>query len=439
MSSSAKSVSIPKSRLARSAALGGTATRIFGTAAINSVSHWARGERPNFQSLLVTPANMQRLTTQLARMRGAAMKLGQLMSMDAGDMLPPEITEIMARLRADADFMPPKQLKTVLNAEWGDGWLRKFAEFNVRPVAAASIGQVHRALTKDGRDLALKVQYPGVRESIDSDVTNVGSLIRVSGLFPAAFDLDPLLDQAKAQLRDEADYAREARHLQRYSERLKGDDRFIVPSFEPEFSTDRILAMSFVPGLPIERAESFDQAGRDHLMATLLDLTLREVFDWQHMQTDPNFANYRLEDGEGRIILLDFGAAVDIPDWIKTGFRDLLRAAMAGDQMGIRDHSLDLGFWSEDAPERDSAMILDMISYSCAQLTADRVFDFSDTGPAQVMREKAEVMSRDMTHVHVPPVETLLVQRKLAGMYLLARKFGARVNLNQIIQRYLAR
>lgn len=437
MRSSAKSVSIPKSRLARSAALGGTATRIFGNAAVNSVSQWARGERPNFQSLLVTPANMQRLTAQLARMRGAAMKLGQLMSMDAGDMLPAEITEIMTRLRADADFMPPKQLKTVLNAEWGDGWLQKFAEFNVRPVAAASIGQVHRARTKDGRDLALKVQYPGVRKSIDSDVTNVGSLIRVSGLFPAAFDLDPLLEQAKSQLRDEADYAREASHLQRYSERLKGDERFIVPTFEPEFSTDSILAMSYIPGVAIERAEAFDQAGRDHLMATLLDLTLREVFDWQHMQTDPNFANYRLREEAGRIILLDFGAAVDIPDWISVGFRDLLTAAMNNDQDGIRAHSLALGFWSEDAPQRDSEMILDMISYSCGQLTSDRLFDFSDTGPAQVMREKAEIMSRDMTHVHVPPVETLLVQRKLAGMYLLARKFGARVNLHEIINRYL--
>ncbi|NKX42483.1 AarF/ABC1/UbiB kinase family protein, partial [Rhodobacteraceae bacterium R_SAG2] len=104
-------------------------------------------------------------------MRGAAMKLGQLLSMDAGDILPQEFAVILSRLRAEADFMPPRQLKQVLDQNWGEGWQKQFRRFDVRPIAAASIGQVHRAILPDGRDVAVKVQYPGIAQSIDSDLS----------------------------------------------------------------------------------------------------------------------------------------------------------------------------------------------------------------------------------------------------------------------------
>ncbi|MEM7212871.1 MAG: AarF/UbiB family protein [Pseudomonadota bacterium] len=161
--------------------------------ALSGLRQVARGQRPGFQDLLLTPGNIHRIANELARMRGAAMKIGQLLSMDTGDVLPAELAAIMARLRANADHMPPRQLKTVLTKAWGEGWLRKFESFDARPIAAASIGQVHRARTRDGRDMALKVQYPGVARSINSDVANVGALIKMTGLVPNGFDLAPIL------------------------------------------------------------------------------------------------------------------------------------------------------------------------------------------------------------------------------------------------------
>ena len=186
------------------------------------------------------------MTEQLAQMRGAAMKIGQLVSMDTGDVLPPELSAIMARLRDGAHVMPPAQLKKVLGAEWPAGWLARFEQFDVHPIAAASIGQVHRARTRDGRDLAIKVQYPGVARSIDSDVANVGALIRMSGLLPKGFALAPYLEQARLQLHEETDYAAEGRHLARFGARLAGDARFVVPGEAPEWTTGTILAMDFV-------------------------------------------------------------------------------------------------------------------------------------------------------------------------------------------------
>ena len=183
----ARPVRVPSGRVTRSARLAALAGGIAGGAALRGARGAVRGNRPEWRDLLITPANLQRLTGELAHMRGAAMKVGQLLSMDAGEVLPTELSGILSRLRDDANFMPPRQLKQVLNANWGASWLQAVDSFEVRPVAAASIGQVHRLRLRDGRDLAVKVQYPGIARSIDSDVANVGTLVRLSGLLPGGF------------------------------------------------------------------------------------------------------------------------------------------------------------------------------------------------------------------------------------------------------------
>src|SRR5205823_8639104 len=141
-----------------------------------------------------------------------------------------------------------------------------FAHFQAHAVAAASIGQVHRARLPDGTELAIKVQYPGVRESIDADVDNVATLLRVSGLLPKELDIAPLLGEAKRQLHEEADYVREGTMLTRYRDLLAGEPGFVVPELYPSLTTSRVLAMSFVDGVPIETLETADQDVRDRVM-----------------------------------------------------------------------------------------------------------------------------------------------------------------------------
>ena len=184
-------LAVPAKRLTRLGQLGAMTAGVAGNMAANGVVQLGRGQRPSMRGLLLTPSNISRVDDQLAKMRGAAMKIGQLMSMDTGDVLPPELAQIMARLRDNAHSMPPAQLKQVLNTEWKERWLADFAKFDVHPIAAASIGQVHRSQLKAGRDMAIKVQYPGVAKSIDSDVANVGVLMRMSGLLPKGFELAP--------------------------------------------------------------------------------------------------------------------------------------------------------------------------------------------------------------------------------------------------------
>jgi len=186
---------VPSRRLSRLAGLGGMAANIAGGIAVSGVKQLASGNRPKAADLFMTPSNALKLTKQLSNMRGAAMKIGQMISMDSGDFLPREFADILARLRADAQHMPGRQLQQVLSEEWGKGWINRFEAFQVRPIAAASIGQVQRAELPGGEMLAIKVQYPGVRESIDSDVNNVSALLRLSGLVPSDLDVKPIISK----------------------------------------------------------------------------------------------------------------------------------------------------------------------------------------------------------------------------------------------------
>ena len=236
---------VPQARLARLAAFGqmggGVAAGMIG----EGLRRLARGERPALPDLLLTPTNARRVTDQLSRLRGAAMKLGQMLSMDAGDMLPPELTAILSQLRDAAHVMPPAQLSRQLAAAWGPDWRRRFAHFDPRPIAAASIGQVHRATLPSGQELAVKVQYPGVAASIDADIDNVAMLLRISGLLPAGLDVVPLLAEAKRQLHEEADYRREAAQMTRYADLLADDPRFVVPRPVEDMLHPAVIAMDY--------------------------------------------------------------------------------------------------------------------------------------------------------------------------------------------------
>ena len=284
---------MPTGRAARLLWFGGIASGIAGSVAAGGLRALAGGKRPDLAELLLTPANTLRLTDGLSHLRGAALKLGQMLSMDTGMVLPDQLTAILSRMRDDARHMPPKQLQTVLNGQWGPGWYGRFARFDVRPFAAASIGQVHRAVTRDGVDLAIKVQYPGVRASIDSDVDNVATLMRLPGLMPRGVDLSPLLTEAKRQLLAEADYTAEAQHLARFGALLDGSDMFALPALHALLCTPKVLAMTYVDSAPLDTLVDAPQALRDRVAGALIDLVLRELFQFAAMQTDPNLANYR--------------------------------------------------------------------------------------------------------------------------------------------------
>jgi predicted unusual protein kinase regulating ubiquinone biosynthesis (AarF/ABC1/UbiB family) len=410
---------------------------VAGNMALGGVAQLGRGQRPAWRDLLLTPANVTRIADQLAQMRGAAMKIGQLVSMDTGDVLPPELSQIMARLRDDAHFMPPAQLKKVLAAQWHDSWLRDFARFDVRPIAAASIGQVHRAQLRDGRDMAIKVQYPGVARSIDSDVSNVGALIRMSGMLPKGFAIDPYLAETAAQLHEETDYLREAACLNRFRDLLEGIEGIKLPEVYGDWSTDSILSMSFVSGKPIEEAEETDQHTRDAIMARLIDLTLKEMFDFKLMQSDPNFANYRYDPQTGDIVLLDFGATRELSDDLSESYKAFLKCGMAGEFDRLEEAAVSIGFLDDTISRVHRHQCLDLMRLAFEALRVDK-FDFTDAELTQQMQCGGEALARDGFIPPVVPMDVLYLQRKFGGMFLLGARLRAKLPVAQIMAPYFA-
>ena len=434
---SAKERSLPTHRISRFSKFASLATRVAGNVIAEGTKQIAKGNKPKAKDLLLTPQNIARLTDQLAHLRGAAMKLGQMLSMDAGDVLEPDLADILSRLRSNADPMPAKQLNAVMENALGTNWKTEFLSFNFKPIASASIGQVHQAYSDAGDNLAVKVQYPGVRKSIDSDVDNVGTLLKVVGLIPESVDYKGLLEEAKKQLHDEADYAREAHFAIRYHDALKDHPHFVVPKIHTESSSDAVLAMEFIDGSPIEQIEHYDQSTRDFVMHSLLELLFRELFEFKMVQTDPNFANYLYIENTRQIGLLDFGATREYSEQFSTGYRQAIASVVNDDEQGLNNALEQIGFFSKTIMPAQRQAILDLVKMACEPMLVDEPYDFKASGLAQKLREAGTILSMEQDYWHTPPADALFLHRKIGGMYLLAARIGAKVNIRQLVSPYL--
>jgi predicted unusual protein kinase regulating ubiquinone biosynthesis (AarF/ABC1/UbiB family) len=386
-------------------------------------------------SALLSGANATRLAKQLAHMRGAAMKLGQLLSMESSHVLPPEFAEALAVLRSSADVMPQTQVKRLFGREYGKGWEARFKEFDFEPAASASIGQVHRAVARDGRAMALKIQYPGVAKSIDSDVDNLAMFLNMARVLPRELDVSDIVEEAKRQLRQEADYLTEAANLERYHALLADDDRFIVPRVHRDFSTQRILAMDWIEGEPLDRLirEEIPQDVRDGIAVAIQDLTFRELYEFRFMQTDPNFANYLYRHEDGRIALLDLGAAVTFPQAFVDRYRRITRAILENDRAGVARYAAEIGYLRDTDSARHQELVVNLIMMVCEPLTTDGAYDFGASDLAsRAAAAGLNIVFRSREYRN-PPAETAVLHRKLGGSFLLCHRLKARVEMRDYL------
>lgn len=391
-------------------------------------------------SALLSPGNAERLARRLSQMRGAAMKLGQLLSLESADILPPEWAEALATLRASADTMPVSQLRRVLGREYGTGWEARFREFDLEPVAAASIGQVHAATAADGRELALKIQYPGVAKSIDSDVDNVATLLQASRILPVEIDVSGIVAEAKRQLKLEADYHAEAENLRRFRALVADEPMLWVPRVHDDLTTKRVLAMDFARGVPIEdlRDPGTPQERRNQAGALLQRLMFREIFEFRFVQTDPNFANYLVEPETGRVLLLDFGATREYAADFIAHYAELLRGVIRDDRQAVLDAAIDLGYLRADDPRERLEAALDLMYLVCEPVRHEGVYDFARTTLAVRTRDAGFDLAFKKGFLRAPPPETVFLHRKLAGTFLLSGRIRAKVDVRAIVEPLLA-
>ena len=186
----------------------------------------------------------------------------------------------------------------------------------------------------------------------------------------------------------------------------------------------------------IETLEDAPQEQRDRAAAALVSLVLRELFEWGVMQTDPNFANYRWQGDSERLILLDFGATRQVQPETQQGYHRLLMAALDGDKDRVRQAAVSAGFVGAAAAERHHAIVDRMIAVFLAELSRPGPFDFGDRAFVAVLREEAAVMAQDRGTWHLPPIDTLFVQRKVSGTALLCARLKAKVDIRTMIEKF---
>jgi len=433
-----KSGAVPTSRLARALRFGMLTGELALSAAVGTARQLSTGRPVNLAASLLTPGNAEMLARRLAVLRGPAMKLGQLISLSGEELVPEEFRRALDVLRSQGYSMPDSQLRRVLGREYGKGWQEKFAHFDFEPVAAASIGQIHRARKVGGRELALKIQYPGVARSVDSDVDNLAMLLRRLGFLPLQLDVPALASEAKRQLKLETDYESEARNLERYRKLVAVMPDVVVPRVDRTLTTRHVLAMDWIDGEPLEAlaSEAVPQARRNAVARTLYELMFRELFEFRFVQTDPNFANYLYLPATHQLGLLDLGSAGEYPAALVASYRDICRAMIAGDDAALRKAMFAIGYAHPDDPEAMIRNAADILRLACEPLVYRGPYDFAGSGLAVRARDLGLAVAFGKG-LRSPPPATIFLHRKLSGTFLICAKLRARVNVHAIIERFI--
>ncbi|KAK7356235.1 hypothetical protein VNO80_15503 [Phaseolus coccineus] len=382
-------------------------------------------------SPFLSEKNAERLALALCRMRGAALKIGQMLSIQDESLVPAPILAALEIVRQGADVMPRSQLNQVLDAELGPGWSSKLISFDYEPIAAASIGQVHRAVMKDDMQVAMKIQYPGVADSIDSDIENVKLLLNYTNLIPEGLYLDRAIKVAKEELSRECDYRLEAANQKRFRDLLTGIDGFYVPIVVDDISSRRVLTTELVYGITIDKVASLDQETRNHIGKKLLELTLMELFVFRFMQTDPNWGNFLFDEATKTINLIDFGAARDYPKVFVDDYLRMVLACANGDSEGVIEMSRRLGFLT--GMESDVMLDAHVQAGFIVGLPFSRPggFDFRSNNITQSISHLGATMLKH--RLTPPPDEAYSLHRKLSGAFLACIKIGAVVPCRELL------
>jgi len=425
---------LPISSMARTTLSAGLLLRLGINTSQSLMSDLFSVKRPNLKSALISKKNVTTTVDTLKNLRGAAMKFGQLLSLDETVILSPDLAAIFAQLQSSGYSMTPSQLKKVLNHNWGDDWLKHFKYFDVRPFAAASIGQVHKATLKSGEVVAIKVQFPGVKQSIDSDLATLKFIMKTSGMLPENFPLEHYLSQCGDLLKREINYELEAENINLFSGFLNGSKVIHVPKVYNKLSTDQTLTMSFLEGRELSNIMEFDQSARDEISLNLIELLFNEIFNFKMVQTDPNLANFLLTRGGKSICILDFGACCRVSEDTYRLYKELLSVALSLDLNCIKSFLQEKNFIPQETSMAGTKFLENIISVTINELSKDETFDFQKSKVFQLIVQENLNLYFDLIPSSVLGSDFIFIQRKIFGLILFFRSIGTKLPLLKILK-----
>ena len=372
---------------------------------------------------------------QLGHMKGAGMKLGQMLSFVIAG-LPPEAQQSLAQLQAQVPPMAPELAAEVVRQELGDDPHRLFARWEPMPVAAASIGQVHRARMADGRDVAVKVQYPGIDDAIGSDLADARRLgAMLSARVLPGVDVDGLADELVDRLADELDYRIEAANQQAFARRYRGHPFLSVPEVVAERSTRRVLTSTWVDGWTFDRLRSADQPTRDRAGEAIFRFAQSCILVERRFNADPHPGNYRF-DRRGRVTVLDFGLVKELGPDIYDRFMAVFDAVIDVDPDGTTRAMETAGFLPE-GHGLDPARVFACVSAPYRAYLTDR-FTFTPAYASDALRSLLDVRGpyADVLAALDMPPAFVLVDRVVWGISGVLGQLGASGPWRAIVAEY---
>lgn len=357
--------------------------------------------------------NAKEMVEVMGQLKGAAMKLGQMLSTDP-EMIDPEFAEALSVLQRQAPPMPYQQLKSTVESELKQELYDVFEFFDPKPLGAASIGQVHRAVLHNGEEVAVKIQYPGIRDSLDSDLSNIEKFMFLGRALLPKDRAKEFIEELKAAFEQEANYESEAQKLTEFNQHFKDWPLVRVPKPYSELCTPNLLVMEYIEGKPLtEAAEQLTQVHRNQLMETFIKVFVHMFHELHRLHADPHPGNFLL-DSQGRLVLLDFGCVRSFEPEVADGVLALLPAFWSGDPQRQLDALQSVGFGRPNATLPKLTSIARHQELVLAPMAERKPFSFYHWKVADDLRS---LLASDLNFINlIPPANLLLYLRVISGI-----------------------
>jgi len=382
--------------------------------------------------------NARALKEALGRLKGPLMKVAQ-MATTVPDLLPPEFAVELAELQMSAPSMGPAFVRRRMSAELGADWAAKFASFDLAPAAAASLGQVHRARSLDGQDLAVKLQYPEMQSAVESDLAQMRALMALGRRIFGAIDTREIAAEITERIREELDYAREAKAMDLYRAFFAAREDIVAPAALPALSTGRLITMTWLEGRGLTSFETADQAVRDRIARLLFEAWWTPLIRIGVIHGDPHLGNYSLAGEAERLNLLDFGCIRIFPASFVDGVVRLYRALIEDDFEAQTEAYRSWGFAGLTPPLVEALNIWARFIYG--PLLEDRVRTVADgVRPAAYGRREAFQLKQALDQLGpvTVPREFVFMERAAIGLGAAFLRLGAAMNWRRLFEASLA-
>jgi predicted unusual protein kinase regulating ubiquinone biosynthesis (AarF/ABC1/UbiB family) len=380
----------------------------------------------------------EEIVDTLGELKGAVMKVGQIAS-QTQDFLPRELTDALQRLQKEAPAMDYEVIKDQIESELGDRIENLFAEVDETPYAAASIGQVHRARLNDGREVVVKVQYPGVDRSCDSDLRQLRTALRLGGLLKMPKEtVDELFNEVRDRLHEELDYENEARNIEQFAQQHRDDHWLLIPDVVHERSSRRVLTMEKVEGDHISEVtrERYDQDTINLIGQRIFQAMADGLFRHRAIHGDPHAGNFAYRP-DGTIILYDFGCIKNLRPSTVEAYRNCVIDALNENYQSLDQHLIHLGARVEDHPPVDPdyyAMWRNILYQPFAP--ENQPYDFAQSDLHQQVAANTHTVFKHL-NAFKPPVESILIDRMVAGHYWMLKRLGVKADFRPLLEEYI--